>query len=289
MHDELPGLGALPDYGEQGSLLDAGVSTRSVVGDVSNPVAHVHLEVPQPHMDRVFDYLIPAKLDETARVGTRVMVDVGARQVPGFIVARDSVAGAGAQLRPLRRVVSPLPVLSEAMYQLCHDVAARQAASVADVLRLAIPPRHARAEKEFVEAGDQEPAKGTTSGPIGSGLWEHYRGGPAFIERIAAGGDPRAVCAALPGKAGSIRALATACCAAITSGRSALIVAPTTREAHRLAERLGELTGAPVALYLGEAQNSERYRTFLEILHGRCSIVVGTRGAMWAPLPDLGL
>ena len=290
MEDALPGLGELPQFGEQGSLLDAAPSTREVIGDVPAPVAHVHLEMPQPHMDRVFDYLVPKKLDESARVGTRVMVDVGARRVPGFIVNRDSTAGAGAQLRPLRRVVSPIPVLSSDMYELCQEVATTQASSVADVLRLAVVPRHARAEKEFAEAAapvrvSLEPQESS----VDPGLWENYRGGPAFIARIAGGGGPQAICAALPGQAGSIRVLATSCTAAIASGRSALLIAPTTRDAYRLAERLRELTGVDVALFLGEAPSSERYRTFLEILSGHHAIVVGTRGAMWAPLPELGL
>lgn len=290
MEETLPGLGELPEFGEQGSLLDAASSTRDVIGDVVDPVAHVQLEMPQPHMDRVFDYLIPKKLDESARVGTRVMVDVGARQVAGFIVARDSSAGVGAQLRPLRRVVSPIPVLSERMYEFCQEIAARQASSVADVLRLAVPPRHARAEKEFEQGhGSSHTGIENTETAVDPGLWENYRGGQAFIARIAAGEGPQAICAALPGKAGSIRVLATACSAAIASGRSALLVAPTSRDAYRLAERLRELTGVGVSLYLGDAQSSERYRTFLEILSGRHSIVVGTRGAMWAPLAKLGL
>lgn len=284
----LPGLGELPQLGEQGSLLDAGVSTREVVGDVADPVAHVHVLMAQPHMDRVFDYLIPAKLDAKARVGARVMVDVGQRQVPGFIIGRDSQASNGGQLRPLRRVVSPIPVLSSQMYELAQDIAARQASSVSDVLRLAIPERHARAEKEFLTS--DTPLDGSLEdAAVDPGLWDNYRGGPAFISHMAAGEAPRAVCAALPGKAGSIRVLATACQAAIASGRRALIVAPTTREARRLAERLGEITGYRAALFLGEAQNSERYLTFLKIQAGHYQIIVGTRSACWAPVAKLGL
>ena len=284
--DVLPGLGELPQIGEQRSLLDAAVSTQEVIGEVADPVAHVHVEMPQPHMDRVFDYLIPAKLDEKAVVGARVMVDVGQRQVPGFIIDRSSRTNTGGKLRALRRVVSPLPVLTAEIYQLSTRIAARQAAAVSDVLRLAVPQRHARAEAEFLAT---DFLGNSPCAPPEPGLWAAYRGGPAFITRLREGKGPRAVCAALPGRGGSIRLLATACEAAVSAGRSVLLVAPTSRDATRLAERLRELTGQRVALMLSEDQSSLRYRAFLEVLHGQAPIVVGTRAALWAPVQNLGL
>ncbi|MFT0847127.1 primosomal protein N' [Actinomycetaceae bacterium L2_0104] len=284
--DVLPGLGELPQLGEQRSLLDAVSSSQEVVGEVTDPVAHVHVEMPQPHMDRVFDYLIPAKFDEKAVVGARVTVDVGQRQVPGFIVGRSSRTNTGGALRPLRRVVSPLPVLTEEIYELSKKIAARQAAAVSDVLRLAVPQRHARAEAEFLGTD----FLGNTPCPAPEpGLWSAYRGGPAFITRLREGKNPRAVCAALPGRGGSIRLLAIAAEATVSAGRSVLMVAPTSRDATRLAERLRELTGQPVALMLSEDQNSQRYRAFLEVLYGQKPIVVGTRAALWAPVRKLGL
>ena len=176
--DALPGLGELAQLGEQRSLLDAVPVSHDVVGEVAQPVARVHIEMPQPHMDRVFDYLVPAKLDDEARVGARVMVDVGQRQVAGFIIERDSRTETGGKLRPLRRVVSPMQVLTPEIYELCQRIAARQASSVSDVLRLAVPQRHARAEKEFVERGYPEEKPPSVPEP---GLWGAYRGGPAFV------------------------------------------------------------------------------------------------------------
>ncbi len=284
--EALPGLGELPQMGEQRSLLDAVVSFQEVVGEVADPVAHVHVEMPQPHMDRVFDYLIPATLDEKAVVGARVMVDVGQRQVPGFIVERSSRTNTGGNLRVLRRVVSPLPVLTEEIYELSKRVAARQGAAISDVLRLAVPQRHARAEAEFLGT---DFLGNSPCPPPEPGLWAAYRGGPAFITRLREGKSPRAVCAALPGRGGSIRLLAIAAEATLCTGQSVLLIAPTARDATRLAERLKELTGQRVALMLSEDQSSQRYRTFLEVLHGQAPIVVGTRAALWAPVRNLGL
>ena len=84
----LPGLGELPAAEEQAGLLDVARAEREVVGEVRPPVAHVHVLLRQPHLDKVFDYLVPASMDSSAVVGARVVVDVGAHRASGFIVGR---------------------------------------------------------------------------------------------------------------------------------------------------------------------------------------------------------
>ena len=39
-----------------------------------NPVAQVRIDAPLPHLDRIFDYSIPAALDEQVQSGVRVRV-----------------------------------------------------------------------------------------------------------------------------------------------------------------------------------------------------------------------
>ena len=70
-----------------------------------DPVAHVVVDSPLPHLDRVFDYSVPASLDAVAQPGVRVRVRFAGRLVDGWVVAR---TGASAHtLRPLHAVVSP--------------------------------------------------------------------------------------------------------------------------------------------------------------------------------------
>lgn len=287
----LPGLGELPAAEEQAGLLDVARAEREVVGEVRSPVAHVHVLLRQPHLDKVFDYLVPASMDSSAVVGARVVVDVGAHRASGFIVGRDSTSEAAGRLRPLRRVVSSLPVLTPEVYGLCVDVAARCAGSAADLLSLAVPERHARAEKAHLAAHggavaadrlaveSYEPAPGSP--------WHAYLGGPAFLRRVAAGQGPRAVCCELPGS-DAVAMLADAVSAARASGRGCLVVAPTRREASRIAEGVAA-TGESVALVVADEPHESRYAAFLRILTGIDRIVVGTRSAVWAPVSDLGL
>ncbi|MFE3443214.1 primosomal protein N' [Nocardia sp. NPDC059180] len=98
------------------------------------------------HLDRDFDYLVPPELDEIAQPGVRVRVRFAGRLVDGYLLARLTRSDHSGKLVPLERVVSAERVLTPEILRLITSVAARYAGTRADVLRLAIPPRHARTE-----------------------------------------------------------------------------------------------------------------------------------------------
>nr|WP_245670623.1 hypothetical protein [Nocardia flavorosea] len=98
------------------------------------------------HLDRDFDYLVPPELDEIARPGVRVRVRFAGRLVDGYLLSRHTETDHPGKLVRLERVVSAEQVLTPEILRLATTVAARCAGTRADVLRLAIPPRHARVE-----------------------------------------------------------------------------------------------------------------------------------------------
>ena len=65
----------------------------------------------------------------------------------GYLLDRVPASEHPGRLARLDRVVSAEPVLSPEILALAREVADRYAGTLADVLRLAIPPRHARAEQ----------------------------------------------------------------------------------------------------------------------------------------------
>ncbi|MDQ3095032.1 MAG: primosome assembly protein PriA, partial [Actinomycetota bacterium] len=138
-----------PDH-EQLASLKREVRKRRpqpVVGPASErPVARVVVALPLAHLDRPFDYTVPAGLHDQARPGCRVKVRFAGRDVAGYLVERCEESDHPGRLAPLRTVVSTEPVLVPAVRELARLVADRYAGTVADVLRLAVPPRHARVE-----------------------------------------------------------------------------------------------------------------------------------------------
>jgi primosomal protein N' (replication factor Y) len=205
--------------------------------------------------------------------------------VDGFVLARADDSAHEGKLAFLEKVTSSEPVLTPAVAELARAVADRYAGTMADVLRLAVPPRHARAEGEPAReaAGPAEP---TTVDPTG---WARYPTGTAFLRALAEGKAARAVLGALPGEDWPAR-LAEAAAATAQSGRGALVIVPDARDLDRLdaalTEQLGK--GRHVALHaaLGPA---ERYRCFLQASRARVKVVIGTRAAAFAPVADLGL
>ena len=283
----LPGLGLLPDSGTQEALFSAAPVPSPVEGECADPVAHVLVLAPQPHLARVFDYQVPAKLAEDAVPGARVVVPLASREVEGFIVSRDSLTGQASELRPLKRVVSPVPVLSPSMLSFAEQIAREYGTCITNVLRLAIPQRHARAEREFFGAEPARPAR--TRAGFSTDLWDLYSGGPAFLSALAEGRPTRAVCCALSGQGGATTLLAAAVSAVLGRGESAILVSPTQRSATRLAEALERMLDEPVALMLSADASQDRYSSFLAALTGRRRVIVGTRLAVWTQVPDLGL
>src|SRR5205809_7196675 len=106
----------------------------------SLPVARLCVDVPLTHLDRPFDYLVPARLDADAVPGCRVRVRFAGQLVDGYLLERADTSEHQGRLARLERVISPEPVPTPEIFDLARAVAARYAGTPADVLRLAIPP-----------------------------------------------------------------------------------------------------------------------------------------------------
>ncbi|WP_087096669.1 primosomal protein N' [Nocardiopsis sp. JB363] len=281
------------------------------------PIARVVVDTPLPHLDRYFDYRVPADMDETAVPGCRVKVRFNGRLLAGFLAERVESSEFAGRLAYLETVVSPEPVLTSEILGLSRAVADRYAGTLSDVLRLAVPPRHARVEKEADRLarereedlqGAEEPrsddadvaaAPGDASAvqetveaavlEVDPGPWDAYTEGPAYIRALREGGPARAIWNALPGTDWT-DAIAVAAEAALTAERGSVIVLPDGRDVARvdaaLIRRLGEGRHVALTADLGPA---ERYRRWLSVLRGGVRVVVGTRAAVFAPVRELGL
>src|SRR2546430_252628 len=108
------------------------------------PVGRVCVDVPLPHLDRPFDYLVPADLDAAARPGVRVRIRFAGQLVDGYLLSRVDASEHPGRLAFLERVVSAEPVLSAEILDLARAVAQRYAGMLADVLRLAVPGHRGR-------------------------------------------------------------------------------------------------------------------------------------------------
>jgi primosomal protein N' (replication factor Y) len=283
-----------------GSLISAGslegAETLSAADDPAavddlGPIALIAVDIPLASLDRLFDYAVPPELSAAAQVGCRVKVRFHGRQVSGWVIGRQAASDHPGKLMPIVKVVSPEPALTPQIAQLCRAVADRYAGTLADVLRTAVPPRHARVEKE--NPAPMEPTVWTAAGPD---VLATFHGGPEFLASLAAGGRPRAVWSPLPGPQWPEQ-IAAAVAATRVSGRGALVVVPSGRESARVTEAVIATTGqdspsgieADVVELTADLGPADRYRRFLRAARGQARVVIGTRAATFAPVADLGL
>jgi primosomal protein N' (replication factor Y) len=245
------------------------------------PVARVAVDISLAHLDRPFDYLVPARFDEQAVPGCRVRVRFAGQLMDGYLLERAQNSQHQGRLAYLDRVVSPEPVLTPEIAGLARAVADRYAGTLADVLRLAIPPRHASVEKE-TSAEVRERVDTPDPGP-----WRRYPAGEAFLQALAERRPVRAAWSALPGP-GWPAEIAVAAAATAAAGRGTLIVVPDARDLARVDEALTALALAHLTL-TADLGPAERYRRWLAVRRGAVTTVAGTRGAMFAPVADLGL
>ena len=293
------------------------------------PVARVAVDIALAHLDRPFDYLVPERLAQRATAGCRVRVRFAGQLVGGYLLERVTSSEHPGRLAALQRVVSHEPVLSPEIATLAREVADRYAGTMADVLRLAIPPRHARAEAAAPRpepghrAPDDPPAGSVTprgepgdrpaatprgepgdrpaatprdgpgdlpaAPPPPPGPWARYAAGEAFLAALADGKAPRAVWSALPGSHWPGE-IARAAAATAAGGRGTLIVVPAGRDLDQIDAALGDVLGPGRHVTLAaDLGPAERYRRWLAVRRGAARVVAGTRSAMFAPVSDLGL
>lgn len=249
-----------------------------------DPVARVLVDVPLMHLDRPFDYAVPAKDAQTAVPGARVKVRFAGQDVDGYVLERATESDHRGRLQPLRRVVSPEPVLHPEIARLTDLVARRYAGTRADVLRLAVPPRHATQEKQ----PRPDPPAGRLSGAESS-VWAGYEAGADLLDALAGGRSPRAVWAALPG-ADWTTPLVEAVLATAASGRGVVVCVPDRRDVERLDAALLARAGTGHHVVLtADLGPARRYAAFLAASRGDVRIVIGTRAAAFASVADLGL
>ncbi|MCC5578293.1 primosomal protein N' [Microtetraspora sp. AC03309] len=258
-----------------------------------SPIARVAVDTPLPHLDRPFDYLVPVSMDADAVPGCRVRVRFAGKLTDGFLLERTERSDHTGKMVFLDRVISPEPVLTPEIAGLARAVADRYAGTMSDVLRLAVPPRHAKVEAEPGAAAG--PAVGAAVGAgaepaMDAGAWSAYPTGASFLAALAEGRSPRAVWSALPGTGADgpswPGAVAAAVRATLAGGRGVVVVLPDGKDVALADHALGDTPHVALTADLGPA---ERYRRWLRVLRGEVRVVVGTKAAAFAPVADLGL
>ena len=166
--DLLQGFPALRDALIPATPEPVNVAAELEASGVPNPVARVRVDSTLPQVDRTFDYRVPAELSEDAVPGARVRVLFNGHELTGYIEERSATTDwTRTSLLPLKSVLSRVPSVAPEIFALAEALADRYASTVANVLRLAVPPRIAALDKKYA--------------PLLPGYESAYLGGSATV------------------------------------------------------------------------------------------------------------
>lgn len=252
----------------------------------SKPVVRVLPLLGVSHLDRPFDYLVDEESSDACQPGTRVRIRFHAQLVDAVVLERLTESDFDGSLRFIDRVISPYIVYPQRTAKLIDALADRYGGNRSDIIRTAIPPRHAKAEEsDFSLSWDD---LGESSEPDLSG-WSAYQHGESFVDFVLSGNPARAAWQIAPGDdwAACLAALAVK---VARDGGGSVIVVPHQRDLDRLESALRELVAAKQVTVLSNSLGPQaRYRRYLTVVVGQARIVIGTRSAAFAPVENLRL
>lgn len=221
------------------------------------PVASVWVDTAIPTLTEPFSYLIPEQLSSQVSIGSRVQVPFKDKHLEGIVIDRTALTTDVRELKSIYKLLGEYPVASAETLELISLTASFWGSSPYDVIRSAIPPRVASAEKGLSVA-----AKPSTPKSEGAATFH-----------------------LLPPKLDPISAL----CSLVLSRKSSgvkLIIVPTARDLLRLAASLAEQEIDFTSLD-SNLPRADRYRNFLFASLGAANIVIGMRGTIFVPIPQL--
>ena len=292
--DAVPSAGAVPseDAAPACSCLDAEAPN-------GRTVAEVLLDSALPQLDHLFDYAVPDELAADLRVGQRVRVPFRnqQRKAFGYVIRFTASSSFGGELSPIADIVSPVPQLTPDVWHLARAVADRAGGSAGDILRLAIPGRQVRVEKQHIaaaaappsEEADQAHADHTDHSELPDAESGEIADRLVLGERLAltATHSPERLATGEWVGAWAIR-LARVAMAVKQTGRSAIVVLPDYRDQDQLQSALAAFGAEGVVRVDARQSNAERYGSFLRALDREPRIIIGNRSAVYAPAYELG-
>ncbi|HWI10571.1 MAG TPA: primosomal protein N' [Burkholderiaceae bacterium] len=243
---------------------------------------------------------LSAPLDYTSErplpAGTLVSVPLGRREVPGVVWHGAPDAATTVTLRPVRAALTSLPPLGAAWLELVDFAAAYYQRSTGEIALSVLPPELRklddaqlanRIKKLHKALGAPADAARPTAAPA---LTDDQARALATI--AAAGTQPMPAPLLLHGVTGSgkTEVYLGAAAQALAAGRQALVLVPEINLTPQLEARFGErFAGRHIVSLHSALTPAQRLRSWLAAHLGLADLVLGTRLAVFASMPRLGL
>ncbi|NBO08467.1 MAG: hypothetical protein EBU43_02135 [Actinobacteria bacterium] len=235
------------------------------------PIARVLVDTGVVHLDRAFDYLVPAKWEAIALPGTLVRVPFSGRLCDGVVIERGEVS-LHQSLKAIASVTSPIPILTTELMTLIEHLRDYYVGTFWDLFRSAVPPRHARGEKDALSFEGIVPEE-----ILPAQLPARVE---AFVAAAVARKAPRALLLNQQGESHQ-DILTDAISEMIRRQLKVLLIYPDQRDVET-AERIFSNRGVQLNILHSGLSPQRRYRNYLLSDRDDVALTIGTRGALFA-------
>ncbi len=248
---------------------------------------YVQVAFPIP-IHNLFTYVVPEHLLDAVEHGSHVTAFLGRRKLSGIVVGSEPREDL-PRVRPLHALVRREPVFTREMLEFTRQVADYYLCPWGEVLAAAYP---AHAQKSWRESADSSPVPGgsagsrreTPSGRAETGPAEHLK--PLILASRRGEGGMFVLHLADEMRENVYPFLISE---VMRTGGGVLFLVPEVSTSHSLIELLRERFGREMALFHSRLRISERKRIWERSREGTLRIIVGTRSAVFLPVPELRL
>src|SRR3989338_8722794 len=242
-------------------------------------IAEVAFNIP---LERTFHYLIPPALRDAVVPGVRVKAPFGPRERQGFVV-RVLPKSPLKELKSIRRVVDPRPVITQERWQLANWVSNIYYCSLGEVLASMVP------SELRLTAQAQAPSSVSCGAPAHRELSPSQRRAFEVIASALKAPQPRTIVLHGVTGSGKTELYLQAIDLVLGQGRGAICLVPEISLTPQMIDRFRERFGDRVAVWHSRLTARARAEAWQQLEQGECRIVVGGRSAVFAPVARLGL
>jgi len=250
---------------------------------MNRSVAKIAVSAATYHIDKPYDYLIPAGLEEQAAPGMRVMVPfgIGNRKTEGVILSLGKTDD-HKRLKTITSCIDEKPVLNIENIKLALWMSDRFFCTVYDALRVMLPAKMSSKRKNKNHTTD---IKTKEDKKLSAQQQVAYDG----LLPLLKSDSPEA--ALLYGVTGSGKTIVyiNLIEETLSMGKTAIVLVPEIALTPQTVSIFASHFGDSVAVLHSALGTGQRFDEWKRIRDGFVRVVVGTRSAVFAPLSNIGL
>jgi primosomal protein N' (replication factor Y) len=242
-------------------------------------------------LEKTFYYAVPQDMSEKVEVGMRVVVPFGRREVEGYVlnfVKESEVKEFDFKrdgLKSILKIVDKQAVLSDEFFALGRWIADYYACSWGEALSAIVPPRCGGKKRKLQKKEKKEMISKTSffiPMPEQEKVLKPIR---KCIDKV----NYKTFLLHGISDSGKTEVYLQAIAQVLQKGKQALFLVPEISLTPQVIQQFYERFGEEVAIWHSHLSLRERYDTWEAVCRGDINVLIGTRSAVFAPFPDLGI